>query len=78
MSETGRTPEGIDADGVTAWFAGHVPAAAPPLRFDLIAGGHSNLTYAVTDARGRRWAGPPSSALAIIRSLGPSRRGNRL
>ena len=28
---------------------------APPLRFELITGGHSNLTFRVTDAEGRRW-----------------------
>lgn len=47
--------EGIHADEVTDWFAEHVPAARPPLGFDLIAGGRSNLTYAVTDATGKRW-----------------------
>jgi aminoglycoside phosphotransferase (APT) family kinase protein len=47
--------KGIDAERVTAWFAEHVPAARAPLAFDLIAGGHSNLTYAVTDATGARW-----------------------
>ena len=41
------TPAGIDAPAVSAWFAAHVPQAAQPLRFELIAGGHSNLTYRV-------------------------------
>jgi aminoglycoside phosphotransferase (APT) family kinase protein len=45
--------EGIHAERVTAWLAAHVPAFAPPVRFNLIAGGHSNLTYACTDARGK-------------------------
>jgi aminoglycoside phosphotransferase (APT) family kinase protein len=48
-------PEGIDVDGVTAWFAAHVPEARPPLSFSLVAGGRSNLTYTVTDADGRRF-----------------------
>jgi len=30
-----------------------VPGAVPPFSFALIAGGRSNLTYAVTDATGR-------------------------
>jgi aminoglycoside phosphotransferase (APT) family kinase protein len=45
---------GIDAEPVTAWFRDHVPGVALPFRFDFIAGGHSNLTFAVTDARGRQ------------------------
>jgi aminoglycoside phosphotransferase (APT) family kinase protein len=43
---------GIDPDGVGAWFAAHVPTARPPLRFELIAGGRSNLTYRAVDAGG--------------------------
>jgi aminoglycoside phosphotransferase (APT) family kinase protein len=49
-------PEGIDADGVEAWFALNVPSAGPPLAFERIAGGHSNLTFRVSDAGGKRWA----------------------
>ena len=41
------SPAGIDAPAVSSWFAEHVPQAAQPLRFELIAGGHSNLTYRV-------------------------------
>jgi aminoglycoside phosphotransferase (APT) family kinase protein len=33
-----------------------VPGAEPPLGFERISGGRSNLTYAVRDAAGRRWA----------------------
>jgi aminoglycoside phosphotransferase (APT) family kinase protein len=47
--------EGVHEARVTAWFEAAVPDLATPLRFSLIAGGHSNLTYAVEDARGRRW-----------------------
>ena len=52
----GDAPEGIDREGVEAWFREHVPRAEPPLRFETISGGRSNLTYGVTDARGVRWA----------------------
>ena len=45
---------GIDEAPVSAWLAAHVPGAVPPFSFALIAGGRSNLTYAVTDAAGRR------------------------
>jgi aminoglycoside phosphotransferase (APT) family kinase protein len=47
---------GIERAGVEAWFAAHAAAAQPPLRFERIAGGLSNLTYRVQDAAGRRWA----------------------
>jgi aminoglycoside phosphotransferase (APT) family kinase protein len=50
------TPEGIDRAGVEAWFEAHVPGARPPLEFERISGGHSNLTYAVRDAAGGAWA----------------------
>jgi len=48
-------PPGIDVPGITSWFAENVPAAQPPLSFELIAGGRSNLTFTVTDAQGERW-----------------------
>ncbi len=51
-----EAPEGIDRAGVEGWFAEHVPEAEPPLSFERISGGHSNLTYAVSDVGGRRWA----------------------
>jgi aminoglycoside phosphotransferase (APT) family kinase protein len=47
-------PAGIDAGPVEAWFREHVPEARPPLRYERVAGGHSCLTYVVTDADGRR------------------------
>ena len=47
--------EGIDAENVTAWALEHVDGLAPPLAFQLIAGGHSNLTYRLTDARDRAY-----------------------
>jgi aminoglycoside phosphotransferase (APT) family kinase protein len=43
---------GVQVAAVTEWFRAHVPEARPPLRFDVIAGGHSNLTYRVTDSAG--------------------------
>jgi len=42
--------DGIDADGATRWFTDHVAGTTPPLHFELISGGHSNLTYSVIDA----------------------------
>ncbi|MDX6594721.1 MAG: hypothetical protein QOI72_103 [Solirubrobacterales bacterium] len=51
-----QAADGIDTDGVEAWFALNVPSARPPLSFERIAGGHSNLTFRVSDAGGNRWA----------------------
>jgi aminoglycoside phosphotransferase (APT) family kinase protein len=50
-----RPPEGIDAERVGAWLAGHVTGATLPFRYDLITGGRSNLTFRVTDGGGRRF-----------------------
>ena len=41
--------EGIDEAGIASWFATQIPGAVPPLRYELIAGGHSNLTFKVLD-----------------------------
>ncbi len=73
MSDRNAIPDGIDADAVTAWFAEHVGDARPPLRFELIAGGHSNLTYAVTDRTGNRWVlrrPPLAQVLATAHDVG--------
>jgi aminoglycoside phosphotransferase (APT) family kinase protein len=48
--------DGIDVARVGAWFAERVPGLEPPLRYERIAGGHSNLTFRVSDAAGREWA----------------------
>ena len=54
MTTTADHVEGIDVTNVTKWFQDNVPGANPPLSFQLIAGGHSNLTFGVTDANGGR------------------------
>ena len=41
------TPPGIRLDGVTRFFRESVPGGDAPLRFSLISGGRSNLTYRV-------------------------------
>jgi aminoglycoside phosphotransferase (APT) family kinase protein len=48
--------EAIDQPKLEEWFAREVDGAEPPLGFDRIAGGRSNLTYRVTDSGARRWA----------------------
>ena len=41
---------GIDIEAVTAWLEANVPGARGPFTFEVIAGGHSNLTYRVVGA----------------------------
>ena len=50
-----ESPLGIDAPKVSKWLAEHVPSAVAPFRFDLIAGGRSNLTYKVAAADGKQF-----------------------
>jgi aminoglycoside phosphotransferase (APT) family kinase protein len=73
MSDTTTAPEGIDAAAVTTWLERHLPGCAPPLEFDLIAGGHSNLTFSVTDTAGGRWVlrrPPLGQVLASAHDMG--------
>jgi aminoglycoside phosphotransferase (APT) family kinase protein len=52
---TRSTAEGIDLEHLAPWFAEHVPGASgSPLTAELIVGGRSNLTYAVSDGA-RTW-----------------------
>jgi aminoglycoside phosphotransferase (APT) family kinase protein len=77
--------QGIDSARVTDWFVDNVANVSPPLQFDLVAGGRSNLTYRVTDAAHTAWAlrRPPVSHVLptahdmarefrILKSLGPT------
>jgi aminoglycoside phosphotransferase (APT) family kinase protein len=50
------TPDGIDRAAVEAWFEANVDGAKPPLSFERISGGRSNLTYSVHDSNGKAWA----------------------
>jgi aminoglycoside phosphotransferase (APT) family kinase protein len=47
--------KGINQATVTAWLQEHIPTICPPLDFERITGGRSNLTYTVTDANGERY-----------------------
>ncbi|MCU1353089.1 MAG: hypothetical protein JWM05_2298 [Acidimicrobiales bacterium] len=65
--------EGVDVPNVTAWFQEHATGAAPPLQFDLIAGGRSNLTFKVTDAADHTWVlrrPPLGHVLATAHDMG--------
>jgi aminoglycoside phosphotransferase (APT) family kinase protein len=52
---TQQAIRGIDAGRVGPWLADHLPGAVPPFSYVRIAGGRSNLTYEITDARERRF-----------------------
>lgn len=57
----------MDDRALAAWFTAADPSITPPLTLDLLSGGHSNLTYRVTDAAGRRFVlrRPPEGAAGI-------------
>ena len=68
---------GIRADAVRDWLTAHVADVTPPLRFELITGGRSNLTFRVTDAKGRGLVlrRPPLGAiLATAHDMGREHR----
>lgn len=70
-------PRGIDPGPVTAWLAERVPRLEPPLDFELITGGHSNLTFRVTDRAGARWVlrrPPTGHVLASAHDVGREHR----
>jgi aminoglycoside phosphotransferase (APT) family kinase protein len=48
-------PKGINETRVSAWLRDNIEGATPPFRYDLIAGGHSNLTYRVIGADGSHY-----------------------
>ena len=76
-ADAGPVPEGIDAPRVTAWLASYASGVQPPLRFELIAGGHSNLTYRVTDTAGHAWVlrrPPLGQVLATAHDMGREHR----
>lgn len=54
-SMTTSDVRGIDREPVTAWLEANVEGATGPFTFELITGGHSNLTYSVTGADGARF-----------------------
>lgn len=77
--------EGTAAERVTGWLAERVPELSPPLRFDVVEGGRSNLTYRVADLADNTFAlrRPPLSGVLpsahdmqreyrIITALGPT------
>jgi aminoglycoside phosphotransferase (APT) family kinase protein len=64
-SEDARAIKGIRPQALDAWFDANVSGARSPLEFALITGGHSNLTYRVTDSKGHAFVlrRPPTGAV---------------
>ena len=46
---------GINVEPVTAWLEANVTGARGPFLFEIIAGGHSNLTYRLVGSDGRAY-----------------------
>ena len=57
---------GIDQPSLERWFLANVPGAVAPFSYELIAGGHSNLTFKVTDAAGNQGAASAALAVTIV------------
>jgi aminoglycoside phosphotransferase (APT) family kinase protein len=75
--DSGSEVRGVDVGRVTSWFEEHVDGVEPPLAFDLIAGGHSNLTFRVTDSAGTRYVlrrPPLGHVLATAHDMGREHR----
>jgi aminoglycoside phosphotransferase (APT) family kinase protein len=68
---------GIDVDNVTTWMTDNAAGVVPPLSFELITGGRSNLTFRVADAADGRWVlrrPPLGHVLATAHDVGREHR----
>ncbi len=85
MHDEAQGPEGYDVDRVEEWIREHVVELTPPLAWHRLEGGHSNLTYLITDTAGRQAVirRPPQGELlpkahdmgrewSLISALGPT------
>jgi aminoglycoside phosphotransferase (APT) family kinase protein len=71
------TTQGINEPQVSEWLLINVDGLTGPLAYELIAGGRSNLTFAVTDATGRRVVlrrPPISHVLSTAHDMGREHR----
>src|SRR5512137_2475704 len=72
-SDASGEVRGIHQQRVSDWLAANVAGAKAPFEFELITGGHSNLTYRVRDAAGELYVlrRPPLGAvLATAHDMG--------
>jgi aminoglycoside phosphotransferase (APT) family kinase protein len=77
MAPGGKPLEGIDASKVTAWLEANIADVTAPFEFSFISGGRSNLTFGVTDAKGRKLVlrrPPISHVLATAHDMGREHR----
>jgi aminoglycoside phosphotransferase (APT) family kinase protein len=68
---------GIDPAALDRWFADHVRGAVPPLDFQVITGGRSNITFRVQDAAGHAYVlrrPPLGHVLATAHDMGREHR----
>jgi aminoglycoside phosphotransferase (APT) family kinase protein len=68
---------GLDVERASGWLEANVDGATGPFEFDLIAGGHSNLTFAVTASDGSRFVlrrPPLAHMLASAHDMGREHR----
>jgi aminoglycoside phosphotransferase (APT) family kinase protein len=68
---------GIDVPAVSEWLQAHVAGAVAPFTFDVIAGGHSNLTFKVTGSDGTAFVlrrPPLGHVLASAHDMGREHR----
>lgn len=68
---------GLDRGAVTDWLTANVAGATAPFHFEVIAGGHSNLTYQVTGADESRFVlrrPPLGHVLASAHDMGREHR----
>ncbi len=73
MNAHSQAPSGINAEPVSQWLSANVAGSVAPFHFDLIAGGHSNLTFSVTDSANHHYVlrrPPLSHALASAHDMG--------
>jgi aminoglycoside phosphotransferase (APT) family kinase protein len=77
MAPGGKPLEGVDAPKVTAWLEANIDGVEGPFEFAFISGGRSNLTFGVTDAKGRQLVlrrPPISHVLATAHDMGREHR----
>lgn len=70
-------PPGIEPGPLEDWFRAHVEQVSPPLAYEQVAGGRSNLTFRVSDTAGRRWVlrrPPLHSTLPSAHDMGREHR----